>query len=283
MKKVTLGMCVYDDFDGAYFSCQANRLMHPILDAQGEILIIDNNPSSSFGIATKKFAQSTEFIRYVPFTERTGTSVRNKIFDLAQGEVVICIDCHVLLVPGSIEALLTYFDAAPSEQPLLVQGPMVRDTLNTETRFWHDVWARGMHGSWSRNMPLAGSEAQPFEIDNMGLGAFAARRSQWLRFHDLFRSFGGEEGYIHRKYQKNGGRCICLPSFKWVHRFARPLGQPYPHAFRDRIFNYCIGCFELDEHVDRAFDYLSLHYPSWIVDEVFEEARASYLRHTGVA
>ena len=57
--------------------------------------------------------------------------------------------------------------------------------------------------------------------------------------------FGGEEGYIHEKFRKNGGRSLCVPGFKWLHRFGRPDGAPYPLKLEDRIWNYYIGWGEL--------------------------------------
>ena len=82
-----------------------------------------------------------------------------------------------------------------------------------------------------------------------GLGLFSCRKAAWPGFHPGFRGFGGEEGYIHEKFRKLGRRCLCLPWLRWVHRFARPAGAPYPLRLRDRITNYLIGHREvgLDE------------------------------------
>ena len=71
------------------------------------------------------------------------------------------------------------------------------------------------------------------------------RKAVWPGFNRLFRGFGGEEGYIHEKVRQQGGRTICLPWFKWVHRFGRPKGVPYRLVLEDRIFNYIIGHQEL--------------------------------------
>lgn len=54
MKKLTIGMATYDDFHGVYFTIQALRLYHPITKTdEVEFIIIDNNPNSSHGEATK--------------------------------------------------------------------------------------------------------------------------------------------------------------------------------------------------------------------------------------
>jgi hypothetical protein len=63
------------------------------------------------------------------------------------------------------------------------------------------------------------------------------------------RGFGGEEGYFHQKFRNLGRRCLCLPWLRWLHRFGRPGGSPYPNRLRNRITNYLIGHCEvgLDE------------------------------------
>ena len=76
-----------------------------------------------------------------------------------------------------------------------------------------------------------------------GLGLFACRREAWPGFNPRFRGFGGEEGYLHEKVRRNGGRVLCLPALGWTHRFARPLGPPYRPTWEDRVRNYRIGWF----------------------------------------
>jgi hypothetical protein len=78
-----------------------------------------------------------------------------------------------------------------------------------------------------------------------GLGLFACRRAAWPGFHPNFRGFGGEEGYIHEKVRQHGGRILCLPFLRWLHRFGRPLGLAYINRWEDRIRNYVIGFGEL--------------------------------------
>ena len=95
----------------------------------------------------------------------------------------------------------------------------------------------------------SGPDGEPFDIPMQGLGLFSCRKAAWPGFHPGFRGFGGEEGYIHEKFRKLGRRCLCLPWLRWVHRFGRPAGAPYPLRLRDRITNYLIGHREvgLDE------------------------------------
>ena len=47
MNKITIGTCVYDDYDGVYFTIQSIRLNNPDLLDRIEFVIINNNPKSS--------------------------------------------------------------------------------------------------------------------------------------------------------------------------------------------------------------------------------------------
>ena len=51
------------------------------------------------------------------------------MFAEAAGEFVLCMDCHVFIVPGALRRLLDYFDAHPDTRDLL-QGPLVYDDLD---------------------------------------------------------------------------------------------------------------------------------------------------------
>ena len=76
-------------------------------------------------------------------------------------------------------------------------------------------------------------------------GLLFCRREAWLRFNDDFTGFGGEEGYLQRKYQKHGYKNVCLPYLRWTHRFGRPNGVPYDLSNVDKARNYAIGLDEL--------------------------------------
>src|SRR5690606_33443804 len=98
--RLTIGMATYDDYDGVYFSLQALRLYHPELSDNCELLVIDNNPSGACAAPLKALETHIPNYRYIPETAKTGTSVRNKVFSEADGEYVLCMDCHVFVVPG---------------------------------------------------------------------------------------------------------------------------------------------------------------------------------------
>lgn len=272
MKRVTLGMCVYDDFDGVYFSAQANRLQHPLLDAEGELLVIDNHPDSHHGHATRTFCSTTNFIRYIPSTEKSGTSVRDRLFHYADSELVICIDSHVLLLPGAVQAVINFFEQENPQTPILLQGPQVADTLTHEGCQWIPVWSSGMFGKWESFQPLSDANTPHYEIGMTGLGAFACQKRFWPGLNPLFRGFGGEEGYLHSKFRKAGGKTICLPAFKWLHRYLRPEGPRYAVRLYDRIYNYLVGALELGERTDHIIEYFSAYVSSFQVRAILNEA-----------
>ena len=270
-------MSTYDDFDGVYFSIQALRMYHRIVkqEALCEIIVIDNNPDSASGRAVADFAKKAN-VKYIPFTTRTGTAVRNEIFRNASGQYTISMDCHVLFEQRAIETFLDYMHVDANQRDI-VQGPLIYDNLVNFSTHFKPGWGSGMYGKWETDQEsLAKGEA--FDIPMQGLGVFGCKTSSWLGFNKHFRGFGGEEGYIHEKFRQAGGRSVCLPNFKWLHRFGRPLGVKYPLNMNDRIWNYYVGWLELTqdpEHQmikDITSHFLSLNVPLTTLNKLFNEA-----------
>ena len=47
-------MATYDDYDGVYFTIQSLKMYHPLVNRDDvEIIVVDNNPDSPHGEATK--------------------------------------------------------------------------------------------------------------------------------------------------------------------------------------------------------------------------------------
>jgi glycosyltransferase involved in cell wall biosynthesis len=227
--KLTIGMAVYDDFSGVYFTVQALRTYHDLTDV--EILIIDNKGDKRLEDWVKSWCYNK--VRYEKYTAVVGTTQpRQRVFDEAKGELVICIDSHVLLVPGSLDKLWDSDD--------LIHGIMYYDDLVTPVTHMKDKWQGDMWGVWDRKDPVPD---EPFEIPMHGLGLFGCRKDSWLGFNPEFTGFGGEEGYIHEKFKQAGRKVICLPWIKWIHKFRN--FAPYPLNIADRIRNYLLGFEEL--------------------------------------
>ena len=238
--ELTVGMATYRDFDGVYFTLQALRLYQDMEAV--ELLVVDN-----FGCEeTRSFVEGPARGTYILASQAVGTSApRDLVFREARAENVLCLDSHVLLEQGVLARLKNFYREHPDCHDLL-QGPLVHDDLEELSSHFAPVWNEQMWGVWELD-PRAqlGPDAEPFEIPMQGLGLFSCRKAAWPGFNPAFRGFGGEEGYIHEKFRKLGRRCLCLPWLRWVHRFGRPAGAPYPLRSRDRITNYLIGHREL--------------------------------------
>jgi len=296
--KLTVGMATYSDFDGTFFSIQAARMYQDVEDV--EFLVIDNNPDSEYGEATRGFCQSASSrhspIRYIPYTENTGTTqTRQRLFDHAEGDWVLVMDCHVLLEAGALAALKHFYaNCSQDEIKDLYTGPLLMDSLKFQQSHFEPEWREQMLGTWATawinpegvykvgrnvdnmlelktlntdgpweatNIPYAGhenvlydtgyriagwgSDTTPFEVPGQGLGMFSSAKEHWLGFNPHFRSFGGEEIYIHWKYKKAGRKTTCLPFLKWNHRFGRVGGPKYPITVEGKMRNYILGYQEL--------------------------------------
>lgn len=249
-KLLTIGMATYDDFEGIYFTIQALRMYHPICNTEKiEFLIVDDNPQGVHGQTIKNlFAPHIPNLRYIANDKSGGTSTRNKVFENAEGKYTLCIDCHILIESGGIDTLLNYYHENPDTSDL-IQGPLWYDNLRDYSTHLKPTWGACMYGQWDTMK----HDDKAFEIPMQGLGLFSCKTDKWLKFNEKFKGFGAEEGYIHAKYRKEGHKVICLPNLKWVHRFNRPNGIPYPNNLVQRFTNYIIGWKEVLETTEHPF------------------------------
>lgn len=324
---LTIGMATFEDYSGCYETIQKLRIYHAEAMRDVEILVIDNQPSYKFSSSLKGHIEhmcqgrGVAGARYVAMPEPIGTSApRQRVFDEATGDAVLCIDSHVSIYPGAIARLIEWYRKHPGSNDLL-SGPIVFDGLGDQisTQFdgrwrgemwgtWGQMWQKagckhgcrfavvdheffnpgsrldqvafaspGMNpkqldGCWSggkcepyptiaytgheRVLEQAGYKRlgldpdDEFEIAGMGLGLFSCRRAAWRGFNPEFRGFGGEEMYIHEKFRRAGGRCLCLGFLKWNHRFVRPEGGRFPLSKWTKARNYVIGHRELGLPLD---------------------------------
>jgi len=266
MNELTIGMATYNDFDGVYFTLQALRLYHDLKNT--ELLVIDN-----YGCArTRGLVEGWVKGRYVLATEVNGTAApRDLIFREARGEAVLCCDCHVLFPPGVIARLRAYYRENPYSQDLL-QGPLLYDDNLLISTHFNPQWRDQMWGTWGVDSRGMNPDGEPFEISMQGLGVFSCRKKAWPGFNPAFRGFGGEEGYIHEKFRQAGRKCLCLPWFRWMHRFGRPSGPGYALPLGDRVRNYLIGHAELGLDLAPVVRHFSEHLPASDVIAIAEEA-----------
>ncbi len=269
MRKLTIGMSVYDDYDGVYFSIQSLRLSHPEILDQIEFVIVNNNPKSKHGEAVHSFKNwIKEPVQYLEFSGYSSTAVRNKVFDIAETDYVLCMDSHVLIEPGALKKLIEFYDSGKDEGCLL-QGPLLYDDLSSVSTHFNLIWRNFMYGIWGTDPRGVDPTNEPFEIPAQGLGLFTCRKKDWLGFSPHFRGFGGEEGYIHEKFRNAGKKTLCLPFLRWVHRFERPNGVPYTLDLRDRFRNYMIGFNEVYKDTSPVLD----HFKGTIQPEYIKQVK----------
>lgn len=240
--RLTIGMASYDDFDGTFFTIQSiYSYLSAELDVSYEFLIIDNNPRGEIAQALKQFAEIMPNTRYVAYDHIQGTAAaKNQVFVHAKGEIILCLDSHILLMPGSITALLEYFSSHPDTENL-VQGPILINDHRLYFSCMADKWFNGFYGEWCIEDASESRQSEDREIKMQGMGAFACRKDAWPNFNTRFRGYGGEEGIIHEKFERLGRKTISLSGFVWLHRFSPPSLISYENLWKDRIRNLSIG------------------------------------------
>jgi glycosyltransferase involved in cell wall biosynthesis len=250
--KLTIGMASYRNYTEVWFTVQALRLYHDLTDC--EILVIDNYGEQSIKDWINQNGHG--HVRYELCNEIQGTSYpRNKVFELATGEFVLCVDSHVLFKPGAISYLKTWIDNNKDNSDF-IQGPLVYDFLDGFVDRLNPEWRCHMYGIWGDNIHIDNLPTDPYEIPMMGLGVFGCFKDKWLGFNKDFKGFGGEEGYIHEKYRKAGFKTLSLPELAWVHKFHDQTSQTlYPNILEDRVRNYLIGFTELGLDVQQVIDH----------------------------
>ena len=256
-KKLTVGMAFYEKSTEVTFTLMALRLMHPFLmSGDVEIICIDNKPDSAEGKTIAGHVRAwIPNGKYVPFPFPVGTSApRDHLFQIAEGEIVICMDAHVMLQPGAIQGLMQFMEDNPKNRDL-IHGPMLSDGLSVMATHFDPIWRSEMYGVWGNDERGINPNRPPFEIPMCGLGVFACRRDAWPGFPPYLAGFGGEEGMIHEKFRKVGGRTLCLPLFRWWHYFGRPYGVPYPLTRENKVRNYLIWAKHLDISPEGIFDH----------------------------
>ena len=264
---LTIGMPTYKDFDGVYFTIQALKMYHNVENV--EILVVDTDEDKSEHMVNLCNNTKTKYF-HKPKAANTPSEGKNGVFEHATGEYVLCIDCHVLLENGVIEKLKNYLIEHKPEKDLL-QGPLVYDDLENISTHFKPEWRGHMYGTWDTDPKVF--ENKPFDIPMQGMGLFCMKKSNWVGFNNNFYGFGGEEGYIQEKVRQKGGKTLCLPFLRWVHRFGRPNGVPYKLSIIDRIVNYLIGWDELNLDTSGILD----HFKNQVTPEELKFAYQKYL------
>lgn len=279
--RITVGMATINDADGVYFTIMSALHQHKQLGLR--FVVVDNSPETQHGEEVKKFCAKVG-AKYVPMTQKVGTSVRNEVFYHADDGLVVCVDSHVQIQNGGIEALAR---AAKDNDdvPTLLSGPLLYEGWFTDTEYpgkhcathWEPVWGKdskgkpvGMLGQWARDERVI--KWVPFDIPMQGLGMFASLRKHWQGFSPYFNGFGGEEGYIHEKYRRAGGRVLCVPQAGWSHRFFRVADRKYSFSVDQLCLNYLIGRIENEQDFEDVKQEFNQMLPPGRVDKLVDQA-----------
>lgn len=260
--KLTISMATFDDYDGVYFTIQSLRLYHDCKDV--EFLVLDNNPQSTHSVALQHFLKDIPQSKYIEVTDRKSSWVKYDAFKHANGDVLLGIDCHVLLYPGFLEALREYFEE-PNNRLNMLSGPVVYNRLNAISSCMDPQWRGHDFGTWA-NRPEEKLDL-PFEIPLQGMGCFAFHREAWKELPVTFTGFGAEEWYMAEFTRRHGGKVMCHPKMKWVHRFGWPK-RTFPLKLADKIRNYYTGWLDLYKSIEhpRIIE-MTAHWKTQITEE----------------
>lgn len=234
-------MATHDDYDGVYFTIQSLRL-YQNLPKETEFIVLDNNPSGSHSKRLNDFSKSVKGMRVIPVSDRKSSFVKYDGFKYAGNDIILGLDCHVLLVPGFMDSLMDYWAANPSSKNLIT-GPVLYDNKVNVSTHWNPEWRGHDFGTWATDQEGMKYE-QPFEIPMQGMACYSIKREAWRGINSEFRQFGAEEWYIAEKVRSWGGRVLCHPLMKWMHRFNWPPIK-FPISLEAKITNYYRGWLEL--------------------------------------
>lgn len=232
-------MATHDDFDGVYFTIQAIRMYHGELDI--EWVILDNNPASAHGEAIREFLKDIPRAKYIPVTEMRGSWVKYLGVQHATEEIILGLDCHILLEPGFFDALRVFWENNP-RSPNMLTGPLVYNRLDACSTHMDARWRGHDFGTWGDAPEL--KLGLPFEIPMQGMGCYSFLRRAWTPITNKVAGFGAEEWYMAEHFRKHGGIVICHPKLRWVHRFGRPV-RTFHISMDDKVKNYYAGWLDL--------------------------------------
>lgn len=268
LPKLTIGIATLDDHEGLWFTLQSLLMYHGLVMEGVQVVVVDQAPESAHGsenakLIEKKLKRRAEresqlhSVTYIPMAHPRGIGpARNRLFAEANAEIVLVMDSHVLLELGVLERLFAYYQKRPECRDLLI-GPLLSDSGGFVGTHQDLNWRSEALGTWARDPELYDRDAEPKEVPMQGLGVFSCRKAAYPGFHSEQRGFGCAEAIFAEKFRRRGDRVLCLPFLRWLHRFTRINGPPYPVRRQDKVFNYLVEMLSLEMDPSDLFDHFS--------------------------
>ena len=277
-----VGMATHGDFDGVWFTIQALRMYHPEVCDELSFVVLDNDPGGPAAGALRAIGEQVPRYRYVPFGGYSGTAVRDLVFREAHATSSAASTPMCCSPPGRSRRCAT----GSARTPTAPTSSKARCSTTTSSRAARSptraAVGRGDVRSVGARPAHRDPGREPFEIAMHGLGLFACRRRAWPGLNPRLRGFGGEEGYLHERFRRHGGRVLCHPRVGWAHRFCARW-DPYPNLWEDRVRNYLVAWGELGwDTAPMEAHFLEMLGPQCDVAAVIERAREQVDHPLGV-
>lgn len=267
-------MLALDDFEGVYSTIQSIRMYHTDILDDVEFIVIDNSPYSADGIQTKKFMErnlNNVANRYIAYDLRRATCLKQKIYDYAETPYILYIEPRTMFISGVLRKLIDFFDQGKDGGNIL-HGPLIDADLGSsfthfvEAEYWEDASC----GKFESDPRAADPEADPFEIKNMFLGAFACRKDCWIKIPPAFigNSMKAEDTYIHAKARQLGKTSLCLPFFRWTYRWNKIYGIRYANSVELLVRNNIVAYEKLGLNTENIKEFVKKIYPENKFNEI---------------
>jgi len=161
--KISIAMPAYKDAAGVNLTLACLRNHHsPELLKRIGLVVVDNFPEFAAKDGKAIAAGDThEYLhmlstckefrsaKLVPMQHPVGTApAKDRAALECDGDLRIVIDSHVDFLPGSLEAVIEYFEQRP-ESIDLVQGALKFDLPGMYATHFNDTWGSEMWGQWA--------------------------------------------------------------------------------------------------------------------------------------
>lgn len=270
--RLTIGWACYDDPEGSFWTASSLRLYHLGNYKNREdvqILIIDDFPNKTDGLENLANIVGAKY-KHIP-KEKGPAHAKNSVFENADGEYVLLLDSHVILQNGAIDYILKGINNNKIKKDMWC-GPLLNENKDVMATHMEPKWRGDFYGVWRNENPLP----RIFEIPMHGTAMFLMKKEHFPKFSNNFMGFAGEEGYIHEKVRKNGGKVFCHSALGWIHRFMRSKPVTYRLYLEDKIFNYLIAFYETEKNPQAVINFFSKSQPEPVVNTAKNQALAVY-------